>query len=228
MRKHKFYGRRQGRKLSGSRLSALENVLPEYMVELDDDVADDSIAPSSFFDDPQITEYWLEIGFGNGEHLAEQAKRHPHIGMIGCEPFINGVSKLLTTIEEEGIENIRIWPDDARVLMDALQKQSFQKCFVLHPDPWPKKRHHKRRFIQTETLGRFSELMLPNAELRMATDDAELANWMLEKTWRHPAFTWQAQTADDWRIRPDDWPETRYGQKQLAGQPVYFRFLKTA
>lgn len=224
MRKHRFYGRRQGRKLSPSRLSALDTVLPDYLIDLPDDIADASFDPATAFDDPNITEYWLEIGFGNGEHLAEQAKRHPHVGMIGCEPFINGVSKLLTTIQDENIQNIRIWPDDARVLMDVLKHEVFQKCFVLHPDPWPKTKHHKRRFIQTPILNHFAKLMTDEAELRLATDDARLANWMLEKTWNHPKFVWQAKSANDWRLRPDDWPETRYGQKQLAGQPVYFRF----
>ncbi len=225
MHEHRFYGRRQGRKLSPFRENVLKNTLPKYIIDIPEETQNSSLNPNSLFGDMQPTEIWLEIGFGNGEHLAEQAKKYPNIGMIGCEPFINGVSKLLTAIEDENITNIRIWPDDARILMDSLQNKTLSRCFVLHPDPWPKKRHSRRRFIQTEQLDQFSNLMKEGSELRIATDDSDLANWMFEKTWNHPNFQWQAKSADDWRIRPNDWPETRYGQKQLAGKPNYFRFI---
>ena len=226
MREHIFYGRRQGRRMTVLREDALQNDLPKFLVDCPEDIPAHTLDPMSLFDGMDVDEIWLEIGFGNGEHLAEQAKKHPNIGMIGCEPFMNGVSKLLTSIEEEKLSNIRIFPDDARLLMDGLTKDSLSRCFVLHPDPWPKKRHQKRRFIQTERLDKFAELMKKGSELRLATDDADLADWMLEKAYNHSDFEWQANSADDWRIRPDDWPETRYGQKQLAGQPVYFKFLK--
>jgi len=223
---HKFYGRRRGRRLNALRSAALEDDLPRYAAILPENCHSGSVDPAAFFPEKNYSAYWLEIGFGNGEHLAEQAQRNPEIGMIGCEPFINGVSKLLTEITAQSLENIRIWPEDARILMDALRPACLDKVFLLHPDPWPKKRHRGRRFIQTETLDVLARLMRKGAELRLATDDTALADWMLEKTWRHPEFDFQAECADDWRLRPEDWPETRYGQKQLAGKPVYFRFLK--
>lgn len=212
--------------MNAARETAVTEDLPRFAVDIPEDMPADSLAPAACFPEGGYQDYWLEVGFGNGEHLAAQAAAHPGTGLIGCEPFINGVAALLTSMAKEKIENIRIWPDDARFLLDALQSGSLSKIFLLHPDPWPKKRHHKRRFIQTETLDAFARLLRKGGELRIATDDADLANWMLSKTWSHPAFDFQADCADDWRQRPDDWPETRYGQKQLAGQPVYFRFLR--
>lgn len=204
----------------------MEEDLPRFAVGIPEDISAASLTPASFFAGGDYKDYWLEIGFGTGEHLVTQAGAHPETGMIGCEPFMNGVASLLTSMAKAEVENIRIWPDDARVLLDALESASLSKIFLLHPDPWPKKRHHKRRFIQDDTLDSFARLLRKGGELRIATDDADLANWMLSKTWRHPAFDFQAGCAADWRNRPDDWPETRYGQKQLAGQPVYFRFLR--
>jgi tRNA (guanine-N7-)-methyltransferase len=226
MHGYKFYGRRHGRRLNLARETAMEEDLPRFAIDIPEDTPAGSLAPAAFFAGAAYKDYWLEIGFGTGEHLAAQAGMNPDTGMIGCEPFINGVAALLTTMAKTAVENIRIWPDDARVLLDALEAASLSKIFLLHPDPWPKKRHHKRRFIQTETLDAFARLLHKGGELRIATDDADLANWMLSKTWSHPCFDFQADCADDWRQRPDDWPETRYGQKQLAGQPVYFRFLR--
>ena len=222
---YRFYGRRQGRKLSSTRAGVLDAVLPQYQITLDDISDGKDIEPTIFLGS-DTEEIWFEVGFGNGEHLAEQAVRNPNIGMIGCEPFINGVSNLLRLIEKNNIENIRIWTDDARILMDKLRPNTISKIFVLHPDPWPKKKHHKRRFIQDETLDMFANFMKKSAELRLATDDARLADWMLDKVWHHKNFKWLAKKADDWRIRPDDWPETRYGKKQLAGKPVYLRFIR--
>lgn len=183
--------------------------------------------PRTFFAFP-AEEIWFEVGFGNGEHLLYQALRHPDIGFIGCEPFMNGVSALCVGIKENNLKNIRIWPEDARLLMEALNPASLDRLFLLHPDPWPKMRHHKRRFIQTETLDEIARLLKPGAEFRMATDHTDLAAWLLEKTYGHPGFAWLATCAEDWRKPPDDWPETRYGQKGL-GQgrpPVYFRFRR--
>lgn len=222
----RFYGRRQGRKLKGGRSTALLETLPRVRISLPEK-PDDLLDPASLFPFP-VRAVWFEVGFGAGEHLAEQAKANPDIGFIGCEPFMNGVSGLLMKIDEWGLKNIRIWPDDARLLLDILKPQSLDRFFILHPDPWPKKKHWRRRFVQTETLDIVKEKMKPGAELRLATDDPALAGWMLEKTWQHPSFGWLAQEARDWRIRPPDWPETRYEQKgkEAARPPVYLRFSR--
>lgn len=212
------YGRRKGKTLRSARTSAIENVLPEVKIAL-------SPSPRTFFPFP-VREVWFEIGFGNGEHLLHHALANPDIGMIGCEPFINGVAALCVQIGEKNVRNIRIWPDDARLLMAQMEDHSLDRLFLLHPDPWPKKKHHKRRFIQKETLDEIHRLLKPGAEFRMATDHPDLAAWMLEKTTAHPGFVWTATCASDWRTPPADWPETRYQKKGLtAGRPpVYLCF----
>ncbi|MBI3441280.1 MAG: tRNA (guanosine(46)-N7)-methyltransferase TrmB [Proteobacteria bacterium] len=219
------YGRRRTKGLRPIRTNAINNVLPSVNIVLPDDSV--SVDPQSLFD-LSVKNVWFEIGFGNGEHLLHQAIRHPEIGFIGCEPFINGVSALCVGIRENNVSNIRIWPEDARILMERFKPQTLDRLFLLHPDPWPKSRHHKRRFVQTETLDEMARLLKPGAELRMATDHRDLAIWLLDKTCFHSAFKWLATSADDWRHPPDDWPETRYGQKGVkAGRPpVYFSFQR--
>ncbi len=219
----RFYGRRKGKALNLKRQKALDENLARCRIALPESVLD----PATLFAFP-IRGIWFEVGFGTGEHLAEQARANPDIGFIGCEPFVNGVAALLVKIEEYGLKNVRIWPDDARLLLEKIKPASIDRFFLLHPDPWPKTRHHKRRFLQTEILDIISKIMKPGGELRLATDDQPLAGWMLEKTWTHPDFEWQAHDAHDWRQRPSDWPETRYEQKgkNAARPPVYLRFTR--
>ena len=160
--------------------------------------------------------------------MLHQAINNPDIGLIGCEPFINGVSSLCVGIREKNVKNIRVWSDDARMLMDRLVPQSLDRLFLLHPDPWPKNRHHKRRFLQTEILDQLAQLLKPNALFRIATDHQELAVWLLEKMYFHSAFEWCATSADDWRKPPMDCQKTRYGQKgvEQGRPPVYFNFRR--
>lgn len=172
---------------------------------------------------------WLEIGFGAGEHLAWQAGHNPDVGLIGCEPFVNGVAKCLAHLDRDGIRNVRLFDDDARFLAAALPAQSLDRVFILFPDPWPKLRHHKRRIVQRATLDRLAELMVPGAELRLATDDPSYLPWMIEHACLHPAFEWLARSPADWRERPDDWPPTRYERKMLAGRrPTFLRLRRRA
>ena len=223
-KEHRFYGRRQGRKLTPARARLIDDSLPKIMPTLPE--AQKKLDPRSLFPS-SIKEIWLEIGFGNGEHLIAQAKANPDIGIIGCEPFMNGVSTCLAEIETHKIENIRIWPDDARLLLDALHPNGLNRVFILHPDPWPKKRHKKRRLVQTELLNTLSSLMKPNAELRMASDAPNLVEWMLEKAFHHPNLEWMAKSADDWRKRPSDWPQTKYERKGLkSGRPPVYMIYK--
>lgn len=198
------FGRRRGKPLRPQRMEAMDEVMGWAEIGADAD-------PASLF--PASAPLWLEIGFGNGEHLLRQAQENPDIGMIGCEPYVNGVSALCRDIKEGGVRNIRIWPDDARVFMARLGDASIDRLFLLHPDPWPKARHHKRRFLQTETLNEMARFLKPGAELHMATDHEELAIWIEEKTAAHPAFTLVSKAAEAQ-------PETRYGQKGVRqGRP---------
>ncbi len=219
------YGRRWTKGLRSTRASALNEILPRNGITFPE--GDAPVDPRALFDRP-VKEVWLEIGFGNGEHVLQQALDHPEIGMIGCEPFMNGVAAICVGMRENGTQNIRLWPDDARLLMDRLLPQSLDRLFLLHPDPWPKTRHHKRRFIQMETLDAIARLLKSGAEFRMATDHPALAAWMLDKTVHHPAFKWSATCAADWRVPPADWPDTRYKQKGLkqGRPPVYLIFKR--
>jgi tRNA (guanine-N7-)-methyltransferase len=166
---------------------------------------------------------WLEIGFGAGEHLAQLAEQHPQTGFIGCEVFENGIVKLLAQIEQRRLHNIRIFADDARLIMATLPPASIGRVFILFPDPWPKRRQHKRRIVSRATLGGLAEIMSDDAELRVATDDAGYLCWVLEHITAHPAFEWLARRPGDWRKRPLDWPPTRYEAKaRAAGRPPAF------
>ena len=200
----------------------LENLLPRLALELRP-----GLDPKRYFD-AELAEFWLEIGFGAGEHLAWQAQAHPQIGHIGAEPYIAGMAKLLAKIADANLVNIRLYTEDARDVIAALPKESVGRIFILFPDPWPKKRHHKRRFIQTEILDKLASVMKKDAELRFATDDPDYLVWALERFVAHPCFRWLAQSPADWRLRPTDWPETRYEAKAKgAGRAcTYLRFVR--
>jgi tRNA (guanine-N7-)-methyltransferase len=174
----------------------------------------------------EIEDVWLEIGFGAGEHLLWQAQAHPHVGLIGAEPYESGVAKLLSKFEATPPNNLRIHMGDARDIIEALPNASLGRVFILFPDPWPKLRHAKRRFIQTEMLDALARVMKTAAELRFASDDAPLVEYTLERVTAHPAFAWTATCAADWRARTPDWPQTRYEAKQLHGVPAFMRFIR--
>jgi tRNA (guanine-N7-)-methyltransferase len=171
---------------------------------------------------------WLEIGFGAGEHLFWQAESHPETGIIGVEPYIAGMAKLLAKLAPEGNRNIRLYSEDAREVIAALPDASLSRVFILFPDPWPKTRHHKRRFIQIEMLDQLARVLKKGAELRFGTDDSSYRDWGLERLAAHPAFAWLAKEASDWRVRPPDWPQTRYEAKAIAAGRVctYLRFVR--
>jgi tRNA (guanine-N7-)-methyltransferase len=215
-----LYGRRKGPKLSAHQQQLLDNLLPEFELRLNP-AAD----PRTYFSEP-VEDVWLEVGFGGGEHLIWQAQHRPNVGLIGAEPYVNGVVKLLSKLEGSQTRNMRIYSDDARDILAALPDESLGRVFVLFPDPWPKTRHHKRRFIQMDTLDALSRVMKADAELRFASDDAGYVEWALERLIAHPAFEWIASQPSDWQIRPRDWPPTRYEAKQLHGKPVFLRFRR--
>jgi len=222
----RLFGRRIGHRLSKRQTQLWDELLPRLSIDIECD-ADRPL--STTFDHP-VREVWLEIGFGGGEHLAWQALQHPDIGFVGVEPFINGVAKLLSEIEERQIRNIKIHPGDARDLVPLLAETSIARAFVLFPDPWPKKRHHKRRLICADFLEQLGRVMKPEAELRVATDISDYARTMLLAVARSSYFEWCPSQPSDWRDRPADWPSTRYEQKALnAGRHcTYFRFRRKA
>jgi tRNA (guanine-N7-)-methyltransferase len=223
-RRRTVYGRRRGRKLRVGQQALRDELLPRLAVALP---GAGELDPASLFPESPA-DVWLEIGFGGGEHLAAQAAAHREIGIIGCEVFENGIAKLLVEIERRRLANVRIFPDDARLLLAALPAECLDRAFILFPDPWPKARHQKRRLVSTETLDRLAVLMRDGAELRLATDDVDYLRWMLERATAHPEFEWLARRAEDWRRRPEDWPATRYEAKAVAAgrRPTFLRFRR--
>ncbi len=230
-----LYGRRRGRRLRPRRQALVSDLLPRLALSLPADGAAD-FDPLTVFtapvpglpDPPHPHEVRIEVGFGAGEHLAAQARNHPEIGFIGCEPYINGVAALLGEIERLGLGNIRIFMDDARKLIDALAGNSIARVDLLFPDPWPKKRHHKRRFICPETLDQLARIIRDGGELRFASDDCGLVRWTLEAVLDHGDFIWLANRPCDWRRRPADSIATRYEAKaNEAGRTcVFLRFAR--
>jgi tRNA (guanine-N7-)-methyltransferase len=215
-----LYGRRKGPKLSAHQQYLLDHLLPQFELHLQPD-AD----PRGYLFET-IEDVWLEVGFGGGEHLIWQAQHYSNVGLIGADPYVNGVVRLLSQLESAPAPNIRIYTGDAREIVEAFPDGSLGRVFVLFPDPWPKTRHHKRRFIQMEMLDQLARAMKPGAELRFASDDAGYVEWTLERLMAHPSFDWTASCASDWQTRPEDWPATRYEAKQLHGKPAFLRFLR--
>jgi tRNA (guanine-N7-)-methyltransferase len=224
-RRRTLHGRRRGKKLRAGQQSLLETLLPRLALALPTEPDKIDLA-QAFGGSLPRDGVWLEIGFGAGEHLVWQAEQNPGVGLIGCEPYLNGVAKCLAHIERAGVTNVRLFTDDARLVMAALPSRSLSRVFMLFPDPWPKTRHHKRRLVQRETLDRLADLMMPGAELRLATDDPSYLPWMVEHACQHPAFEWLAKRPADWRARPSDWPPTRYEAKEIAGQPAFLRLRR--
>jgi tRNA (guanine-N7-)-methyltransferase len=216
--RRKLYGRRKGPKLSARQAGLRRTLLTELAYDLARD-------PLGQFPDT-VREIWLEVGFGAGEHLVWQARQHPEIGLIGAEPYEMGTAKALTKLEESPLNNVRLFEGDGRDIIEALPDGSLGRFFLLFPDPWPKTRHHKRRFLQTEMLDSLARVLKPGSELRFATDDKSYLPFALERLMAHPAFDWQADSPGDWKFRAPDWPPTRYETKAIKGPPVFLRFKR--
>ncbi len=216
----RLFGRRKGRPLRTGQANLMDTLLPRVAITLPEN---EKINPFALFD-AVPTAVRLEIGFGGGEHLVAQAAANPDVGFMGCEPFVNGVAKLLGQVEAQDLKNVRVYPDDARDLLDALPDGSLDMCFVLFADPWPKKRHAERRFIGRENLDRLARTMKSGGQLRLATDVVGLAQWMREQTNAHDAFV----CAYDGPQAPADWVPTRYEQKgKAAGRmPEYLIYRR--
>ena len=216
--RRKLYGRRKGPKLSERQSGLRRTLLSELAYRVGE-------PPLKQFPN-SVHDVWLEVGFGAGEHLVWQAQAHPNTALIGAEPYEMGVAKLLTKLEETQLNNVRIYEGDGREIIEALPDQSLGRFFLLFPDPWPKTRHHKRRFLQTDMLDQMFRVLRPGAELRFATDDKSYLPFALERLIAHPGFDWLAQSSADWKFRPSDWPPTRYEIKAIKGPPTFLRFAR--
>lgn len=220
-----WHGRRRGRRLRSHRRDLIVELLPRLRVALPPPGV--ALDLAGLFRQPP-SQLWFEVGFGSGEHLAEQARRHPEIGFIGCEVFVNGVAALIGQIERLKLANVRIFDDDARLLLMALPEASIGRAFLQFPDPWPKTRHAKRRFIGPANLVAMAHILADGAEFRVATDDAGYVRWTLQHLIGHPDFRWAAAGPGDWRNPPEDWVETRYQRKAVTAgrQPVFLSFQR--
>ena len=217
----RLYGRSQGHKLRQGQAALVEEMLPVLSVPDTGPLT----AETLFGDDRPLQ---LEIGFGGGEHLAAQAAAQPDHGFIGCEPFLNGVVSALGHIRDRELTNVRLHMGDALDVIDRLPDASLDRAYLLHPDPWPKARHAKRRMINHGPLDLIAAKLKPGAEFRLGTDDPTYCRWSMMVMNARRDFEWQAHTPHDFLTRPADWPQTRYEAKARAkGHEVwYFRYLR--
>jgi tRNA (guanine-N7-)-methyltransferase len=224
-----FYGRFKGKTLRPNQKDYLESdldALSPGAVSWEENPDRSPLDLNAVFGGKPL---WVEIGFGGGEHLVHQAKAYPEVGIIGCEPFINGVAMLLGKIRESGVSNLRVHPGDARDLFDVLPAGSVEKAFLLYPDPWPKKRHHRRRFVTQEHLEPLFHVLKPGAEFRVATDIPDYVRQTLIEAPK-AGFEWLAEGPGDWRHPWGDWHSTRYEMKALreGRMPHYMTFRRPA
>ena len=206
-----LHGRRVGKPLAKYQRVLVDTLLPRLAVDITAPIPD---AAALFAHQPDAV--WLEVGFGGGEHLLNAATLHPDVGLIGCEPFLNGMARALADLAAADLDNIRLHCGDAGALIDALPPASIARLFLFYPDPWPKRRQHKRRFISDAMLVRLARVMKSGAELRFATDIDDICGWTLARLLRSPDFAWVAEAAADWQYPWPEWVGTRYEQKATA------------
>jgi len=219
-----LFGRRKGHKLRSHQADLIENFLPRLSLEIG------GPGPSELTKlfDPQVDSVRLEIGFGGGEHLVAEALGSPHVGFIGCEPYVNGMAKILSAIEATNIGNIKLFAGDAAELLAWAPPRSLQRIDLIHPDPWPKRRHWKRRFVQDLTVAAMARVLKPMGELRFVSDIDGYVAWTLQYLARSPDFIWTAEQASDWQLPWPDYTMTRYGRKAAreGRRAAYLRFRR--
>ena len=241
-----FFGRRKGKPLRPGHDRLLREVLPRLRIAIPQPEwtgrSETSsyghlsvrsgwtrrpLDPATLFPCP-VRALRLEIGFGGGEHLGATARAEPDVGFIGVEPFVNGMAKLLAVVESEELANVRVWDDDATALLPALPVASLDRVSLLFPDPWPKRRQRKRRFVSDGSLAEIARVLRPGGELRFATDIDDYAGWTLARVLRSPDFAWRARAAADWRDPWEGWPGTRYEAKARAAgrSAAYLTFTR--
>lgn len=219
-----FFGRRKGHRLRPRRAELLASLLPKLALDLTRPAPTD---PRTLFPVP-VADIAIEIGFGGGEHFVQEARSHPSSGRIGCEPYVNGMASALALIEDANLTNVRLHHGDAVEVLDWLPEATVARVDLLFPDPWPKRRHWKRRFVSAENLARLARVMTPGGSLRFATDIASYAEWTLLRVLASGEFEWLAERADDWRKPWPGYSGTRYEAKALqqGRRPNYFVFRR--
>lgn len=222
-----FFGRRKGKRLRAGQEERLSTLLPERRVP------DPRTAPEAFADLPGLFPHRparivLEIGFGGGEHLAHLARGEPQAGFIGVEPFVNGMAKMLARIDAENLANVRLWDQDAALLLPALPDASLEAVYLLYPDPWPKRRTRKRRFVSAQALAEIARVLKPGGIFRFASDIDDYVGWTLARAATEPALRWTATRAVDWKTPYPGWPGTRYEAKAIreGRTPSYLTFAR--
>jgi tRNA (guanine-N7-)-methyltransferase len=204
-----FFGRRKGHKLRAHQSDLMAHLLPRLAL----DIATPPPPDLAVLFGGRTSATRLEIGFGGGEHLVAEAQAHPATGFIGCEPYVNGMAKILARIEGGDIANIRLYAGDAAALLAWLPPGSLARIDLIHPDPWPKRRHWKRRFVQDATVAALARVLRAGGEFRFVSDIDSYCAWTLEHLLRAPDFVWSAERADDWRKPWPGYTMTRYGEK---------------
>lgn len=219
-----FFGRRHGKPLRPRQISALEQLLPGLKLDLDTPA---STLLAALFKTPVRT-VRLEIGFGGGEHLLHEASRFPETGFIGVEPFINGMAKMVSILNTKPMGNLRLFDEDAALLLDWLPDASLSGIDLFYPDPWHKSRHHKRRFVSAANLIKMTRVLKPGSLFRFASDIGHYVNWTLQHVEANGNFEFIAKSADDWRKPYAAWPGTRYEAKALreGRVPAYLTFRR--
>jgi len=216
-----FFGRRSGKTLHEGQRALVDELLPRLEIAQDDE----PVVPGDIF--PQANALVLEIGYGGGEHLARQARENPQTGFIGCEVFSGGIAKLVQAIERDDLTNIRLFTDDALKLLLRLPDASLDEVYLLYPDPWPKTRHHKRRFVSPTTLGELARVIRPGGRFHFATDIEDYANWTLAHILRAPAFRFSPGRPGSWHEPYPGWEPTRYeakARREGRMKSFYFSF----
>jgi len=221
-----FFGRRKGHKLRIHQADLIDNLLPHLALDIG------APAPDRLAEifGGEIDDVRLEIGFGGGEHLIAEAQAFPDIGFIGCEPYVNGMAKILTQIEAQNIGNIRLYAGDAAELLAWAPAQSLARIDLIHPDPWPKRRHWKRRFVQDSTVAAMARILKAEGEFRFVSDIDDYCAWTLSHLLRSPDFSWTAERASDWQVPWPDYTMTRYGAKaeREGRKATYLRFRRAS
>ena len=219
-----FFGRRKGHKLRSHQADLIEHLLPRLAL----DIGQPGPSDLAGLFDPPAGDVRLEIGFGGGEHLTAEARALPDTGFIGCEPYVNGMAKILTKIEAHNIGNVRLFAGDAAELLAWAPPRSLGRIDLIHPDPWPKRRHWKRRFVQDATVAAIARVLKPGGEFRFVSDIDDYCAWTLAHLARSSDFVWTAERASDWKLPWADYTMTRYGAKaeREGRQAAYLRFVR--
>lgn len=221
-----FFGRRKGHKLRAYQADLIGTLLPRLALDIS------APAPAQLADifDRPMDDVRLEIGFGGGEHLVAEALTFPNVGFIGCEPYVNGMAKILAQIEAHNIANVRLFAGDAAELLAWAPSASLARIDLIHPDPWPKRRHWKRRFVQDATVAAMARAIRGGGEFRFVSDIADYCAWTLAHLMHSPDFTWLSERAVDWQQPWSGYTMTRYGKKaEREGRvAAYLRFRRNS